>query len=38
MYNTGSPGSGKTSVGRILAKELNRPFIDIDDDWLEPKW
>lgn len=26
----GMPGSGKTSVGRIVAKELNKKFIDMD--------
>ncbi len=27
----GMPASGKTTVGRILARRLNRPFVDIDD-------
>lgn len=27
---TGMPGSGKTTVGRILAQKLGRPFIDTD--------
>jgi threonine synthase len=31
-------GSGKTSVGRILAELLGRPFLDVDDDVLEPAW
>jgi len=26
----GMPGSGKTTIGRLLAERLNRPFIDID--------
>lgn len=26
----GMPGSGKTSIGKILAKQLNREFCDID--------
>ncbi len=26
----GMPGSGKTSVGRICAKALGRPFVDLD--------
>jgi ABC-type cobalamin/Fe3+-siderophores transport system ATPase subunit len=34
----GSPGSGKTTVGRILAKKLAMPVIDIDDDFLESYW
>lgn len=25
-------GSGKTTVGRLLAEKLNRPFIDIDEE------
>ncbi len=28
---TGMPGSGKTTVGKGLAKALNRPFIDTDE-------
>ena len=27
----GMPASGKTTVGRILARRLDRPFVDIDD-------
>ncbi len=27
----GMPSSGKSTLGRLLAKELNRPFIDTDD-------
>jgi shikimate kinase len=33
-----SPGSGKTTVGRILGKNLGMPVIDIDDHHLEPYW
>ncbi|MBR0135037.1 MAG: shikimate dehydrogenase, partial [Clostridia bacterium] len=29
---TGMPGSGKSTVGQILAERLHRPFIDIDAD------
>lgn len=29
---TGMPGSGKTTVGRALAKKLKREFIDTDDE------
>jgi shikimate kinase len=28
----GLPGSGKTSVGRALAAELGRPFLDFDEE------
>jgi shikimate kinase len=34
----GPPGSGKTSVGRELARLMNKSLLDIDDDWLEPRW
>ncbi|XP_061187599.1 threonine synthase-like 1 isoform X2 [Saccostrea echinata] len=34
----GSPGSGKSTVARILSKKLNKPSIDIDNDVLEPMW
>ena len=27
---TGMPGSGKTSVGKLLSRALNRPFLDTD--------
>lgn len=27
----GAPGSGKSTVGRILAKSLNLPFVDTDE-------
>lgn len=28
---TGMPGSGKSTVGNLLAKALNRPFLDTDE-------
>ena len=28
----GMPGSGKTTVGRLVAERLNRPFIDTDEE------
>ncbi len=28
---TGMPSSGKTTVGNILSKKLNRPFYDVDE-------
>jgi threonine synthase len=34
----GPPGCGKTTVGRVLAKKLGVPFVDVDDDWLEKRW
>ena len=27
---TGMPGSGKSTVGRLLAQKLQRPFVDVD--------
>lgn len=27
---TGMPGSGKSTVGRLLAEKLSRPFVDVD--------
>ena len=34
----GSPGAGKTSVGRMLGGQLGRKVIDVDDDVLENVW
>jgi len=34
----GSPGCGKTTVGRILGERLGRPVVDVDDHHLEPYW
>lgn len=28
---TGMPGSGKTTIGKLLSKELSRPFVDTDE-------
>lgn len=28
---TGMPSSGKTTIGSVLAEELNRPFYDVDE-------
>ena len=30
IYLIGLMGSGKTTLGKSLAKKLNRPFIDTD--------
>ncbi|TMD67814.1 MAG: 3-dehydroquinate synthase [Chloroflexi bacterium] len=30
IFLIGLPGSGKSSIGRILAQRLNKPFFDID--------
>ncbi|MBK7929193.1 MAG: shikimate kinase [Bryobacterales bacterium] len=32
IYLTGFMGSGKTTVGRLLADEMGWPFFDLDDD------
>lgn len=32
LYLTGYRGSGKSSVGRAVAKRLQRPWIDLDDE------
>ncbi len=29
---TGMPGRGKTTVGKMLAKQLGKPFVDMDDE------
>lgn len=31
LYLTGYRGSGKSTVGRLLAEQLNRPVVDTDD-------
>ncbi|WP_080845994.1 shikimate kinase [Cytobacillus gottheilii] len=31
IFLTGFMGSGKTTVGQIIARELNAPFIDLDE-------
>ncbi len=30
IFLTGFMGAGKTTVGRMLARSLGRPFIDLD--------
>lgn len=30
IYLVGPMGSGKTTIGKLLAKQLNRPFVDCD--------
>ncbi|MDR2367121.1 MAG: hypothetical protein LBF58_03285 [Deltaproteobacteria bacterium] len=32
IFLTGFMGAGKTTVGRALAKALNRPFVDMDEE------
>jgi shikimate kinase/3-dehydroquinate synthase len=32
IFLYGPPGSGKSTIGRLLAKRLERPFIDIDSE------
>ena len=33
----GPPGSGKTTVGRLAARQLGRQFVD-GDAWIETRW
>ena len=32
VYLVGMPGSGKSTVGRVLADRLGVPFVDLDDE------
>ncbi|KAL8595203.1 hypothetical protein ACOMHN_043356 [Nucella lapillus] len=34
----GSPGSGKTTTARLLAQQLGKSALDVDDHHLEPYW
>jgi adenylate kinase family enzyme len=34
----GSPGSGKTTLGRQLAARLDAPFIELDAIFHQPRW
>jgi adenylate kinase family enzyme len=34
----GSPGSGKTTVGRTLASSLGVPFVELDSIFHQPGW
>ncbi len=36
VFIYGPPGSGKTSLGRVLAEQLNRDFVDLDE-WIETR-
>ena len=38
MILMGSPGSGKTTVGRLVSPRLGMPQLDIDNDFLEIHW
>ena len=35
IYLIGYMGAGKTTVGRLLARKLNCPFVDLDDAFAE---
>lgn len=32
IFIYGPPGSGKTTIGKLLASDLNLPFLDLDDE------
>ena len=32
---SGMPGSGKTTVGKLIAHRLGRPFVDMDDEMIK---
>lgn len=34
----GPPGSGKTTISKILGRKLKMPVYDVDDDHLENDW
>lgn len=34
----GSPGAGKTTVGRMVAQAVGKTPIDVDNDHLEKVW
>ena len=34
----GSPGAGKTTIGRMLGDQLRKEVVDVDDDVLEKVW
>ena len=36
VYLTGFMGVGKTTVGRVLARMMDRPFVDLDE-WIEQR-
>ena len=38
LFLIGPPGSGKTTVGRVLGKMWKKPVVDVDDDILEQFW
>lgn len=38
IFLMGPPGSGKTTIGKLLGNFFRRKVIDIDNDILEPAW